>query len=356
MPTTLVTGATGFIGSHLARVLVERGDDVRVTVRPTSRLDALEGLDVQRVTADVLDARAVAAAVRGVDRVFHVAGSTHIRDDEERLHRTNATGTRVVLEACLRAGVGRVVHTSSVAALGPAPRGSTADETQVPRARDLAQVPYAAAKHAAEQEALRAAARGLPVVIASPSHVFGPGDHLRSSTDLVRRFLLRRIPAYVDGAINVVDVRDVAQGLVLVAERGEPGERYVLGDRNYTWERLFADLGRLSGVEPPALRLPVPAALALADAFRALPVPGRPLVDAAEVRAAAHYWTYRSTKARRELGWTTRPHEETVEATVAWWKDRLGGRVNGGGRQPLALRMTGAWVRRAEELASRLAD
>ncbi len=148
----------------------------------------------------------------------------------------------------------------------------------------------------------------------------------------------------------------VARGLVLVAERGEPGERYVLGDRNYTWERLFADLGRLSGVEPPALRLPVPAALALADAFRALPVPGRPLVDAAEVRAAAHNWTYRSTKARRELGWTTRPHEETVEATVAWWKDRLGGRVNGGGRQPLALRMTGAWVRRAEELATRLAD
>jgi len=356
LPTSLVTGATGFLGSHLARTLVERGDDVRVTVRPTSRLDALEGLDVERVTADILDARAMAVAVRGVDRVFHVAGSTRIRDDEHRLHRVNATGTRVVLEACLHAGVERVLHTSSVAALGPAPRGSTADETQVARAKDLAQVPYAAAKHAAEQEALRAAARGLPVVTASPAHAFGPGDHLRSSTEVVRRFLLRRIPAYVDGGINVVDVRDVAEGLVLVAEKGEPGERYILGDRNYTWERLFADLGRLSGVEPPALKLPVPAALALADAARSLPLPVRPLVDAAEVRAAAHYWTYRSTKARRQLGWTTRPHEETVEATVAWWKERLGSRVNGHGRQPLALRMTGAWLRRAEDLANRFAD
>jgi dihydroflavonol-4-reductase len=355
LPTTLVTGATGFLGSHLARVLVERGDDVRVNVRPASRLDALEGLEVERVTADILDARAMAGAVRGVDRVFHVAGSTRVRDGEDALHRVNATGTRVVLEACLRAGVERVVHTSSAAALGPAPRGSTADETQGPRPRDLAEAPHAAAKHAAEQEALRAAARGLPVVVASPSRVFGPGDHLQSSTDVVRRFLVRRIPAFVDGAISVVDVRDVAVGLVLAAERGTPGERYVLADRNYTWDRLFADLGRLSGVEPPAVKLSVPAALALAGTARALPIPGRPHVAAARIRAAAHYWTYRSTKARRELGWTTRPHEETVEATVAWWRARLGDAVHGG-RQPVALRMTGSWMRRAEELASRLAD
>jgi dihydroflavonol-4-reductase len=353
LPSTLVTGATGFIGSHVVRSLLERGDDVRVTVRRSSRREALEGLDVATVTADVTDARAVATAVRGADRVFHVAGSTHVRDDEARLFAANATGTRVVLEACRRAGVERVVHVSSVAALGPAPRGSTGDETQVAHAGALAGIPYAAAKLAGELEALRIGAAGLPVVIVSPTHVFGPGDVLRSSTDVVRRFLLRRIPAFVDGAINVVDVRDVAAGILLADERGEPGERYILGDRNYTWERLFSDLGRFSGVEPPAVKLPVAAALALAETGR-LPIPGAPRIHAAEIRAAAHYWTFRSSKARRELGWSTRPHEETVEATVAWWTERLGSRLHGSGRQPLALRLTGAWLRGLGDLAAGL--
>ena len=122
------------------------------------------------------------------------------------------------------------------------------------------------AKHAAEVEALRLAAHGLPVVIVNPAHVLGPGDHPRSSTELVRRFLRRRIPAYVDGALNVVDVHDVARGHLLADEQGEVGERYILGNRNYTLDRLFADLGRLSGVEPPAVKLPLAAALALARA------------------------------------------------------------------------------------------
>ena len=358
MPRTLVTGATGFIGSHVVRALLERGDDVRVTVRRTSRAEALEGLDVATVTADVTDARAVGLAVRGVDRVVHVAGSTRLRDGEARLFAVNATGTRVVLEACRRAGVERVVHVSSAAALGPAPRGSTADETQVAHARALAGIPYAAAKLAGELEALRLGAAGLPVVIVQPTVVFGPGDHLRSSTDVVRRFLLRQLPVYVDGAVNIVDVRDVAAGILLADEHGEVGARYILGDRNYTWERLFADLGRSSGVEPPAVRLPVAAALAFADTAGRIPVPvpGVARIHPAEVRAAAHYWTFRSTKARRELGWSTRPHEETVESTVAWWVERLGDRLGGSGRQPLPLRLTGVWLRGMSDLADRLRD
>jgi dihydroflavonol-4-reductase len=332
----LVTGATGFIGSRLVRALLERGDEVRVTVRPQSP-DTPAG--VRRVTADVTDRRAVRRAVRGVERVFHAAGTTNLRRPE--LLRVHAEGTRCVLEACLAAGVERVVHVSSVAAIGPARPGGALDERHV-RTGPLG-LPYPDAKHAAEVEALRVAARGLPVVVACPAHVFGAGDERRSSTDVVRRFLLRRIPAYVDGAINIVDVEDVVAGLLLCAERGAPGERYILGTRNYTWQRLFSELERVSGVEGPAVRLPVRVALALAEA--SVRAPGPTLVTPAEIRTAAHWWTYRSAKARRELGWTTRPHEDTVEATVRFHVERLGDRLDRAGRrQPLAWRLLGRAV------------
>src|SRR5215210_8393227 len=272
MPTTLVTGATGFVGSHVARALVARGDEVRATVRPTSKLGALRGLDVETVVADVTDRRAVRRALRGVTRVFHVAGTTNLRMASDDLFRINVAGTRTVLEESLRAEVERVVHTSSVVAVGPAPPGGVADERQVWRGGELG-IPYVGSKHEAEVEALRIGARGLPVVVVCPAYVLGPGDTHRSSTELVRRFMLRRIPAYVDGAINVVDVGDVAAGHLLADEGGVPGERYILGNRNYTWDRLFADLARLSGVEGPAMRLPVSAALALADALARMPGP-----------------------------------------------------------------------------------
>jgi len=352
--TSLVTGATGFVGSHVARALLARGDRVRVTVRETSDAIALEGLDVERVIADVTDRRAVRRAMKGVERVFHVAGVTNLRASEDLLRRANVDGTTVICEEALRAGVQRLVHTSSVGAIGPARRGSTADESSPFRAADLA-VPYVHSKRAAEREALRVAELGLPVVIVNPAHVFGRGDHLMSSTAVVRRFMLRQIPAYVDGAINIVDVEDVAAGHLLADERGTLGERYILGNRNYTWDRLFADIGRFSGVEPPALRLPVVAALGLAEAGAVLP--GKAPVTPGEIRGASQWWAFRSTKAKRELGWSTRPHEETVETTVDWWRERLGDRVPARGgisRQPLALRLTGFTMRQIDGVASRL--
>jgi dihydroflavonol-4-reductase len=331
----LVTGATGFIGSHLVRALLERGDDVRMTVRGP---DALPGLDVERVTADVTDRRAMRRAARGVERAFHAAGSTNLRLGADELLRINVGGTRCALEACLAEGVQRVVHVSSVAAIGPARRNGALDERHV-RPAPLG-LPYPDSKHAAEVEALRVAARGLDVVVASPAHVLGWGDERRSSTDVVRRFLLRRIPAYVDGAINVVDVEDVAAGLLLCDSRGVAGERYILGNRNYTWDRLFSDLERFSGVERPALRLPLPVALALAEA--AVRAPGPTPLTPSEVRTAANWWTYRSAKARRELGWSTRPHEDTVEATVRFYEERLAERLSlSGRRQPLPWRVLG---------------
>jgi dihydroflavonol-4-reductase len=349
--TVLVTGATGFIGAQVTRLLVQRADDVRVAVRASSRRDAFAGLDVHAVTADVTDRRAMRRALRGVDRLFHVAGSTNLRLPEAELLRLNALGTRVVFEAALAAGVERAVHVSSVAAIGPAPVGGTADERQV-RSVPLG-IPYADSKLAAEVEALRVAARGLDVVIACPAHVLGRGDAGRSSTDIVRRFLFRRIPAYVDGAINVVDVADVAAGLLLCETRGATGERYILANRNYTWQRFFAELTRLSGVEPPALRLPLGVAVAVAEAAQRLPGP-TPLTPS-EVRTAGHWWTYRSGRARRELGWTTVPHEETVEATVAWYREREGERLRRAGtRQPLPWRLAGLAARAAEEVDHRV--
>ena len=353
MPTVLVTGASGLVGSHVARRLVERGDRVLVTVRERSRTDNLDTIDAERVRCDVLDRRAVRRAMRGVDRVFHVAGLTSLRATGETLFRVNVEGTRIVMEEALRAGVERVVHTSSVAAIGPAPRGSTADERQPFSAGGL-DVPYVHAKREAEAEVFRVAAAGLPVVVVNPGHVLGRGDLYRSSTEIVLRFLRRQIPAYVDGALNIVDAEDVARGHLLADERGTPGERYILGNRNFTLDRLFADLGRMSGVAPPPVKLPLPAALAVARGLES--VPGAvPPITAVEVRAAAQWWAYRSTKAKRELGWRPGHHDEPLERTIAWYRERgTAGLARPGTGQPLALRLTGLAVRRADAVVDRL--
>ena len=326
---TLLTGATGFIGSHVARRLAERGDDLRMTVRDAGGREspgreAIRGLEIEEARCDVRDRRAVRRALKGVDRVFHVAGLLSIRPrDAERVFEVNAGGTKTLLEECLRAGVERVVHTSTAAALGPAPPGDAADETQLFTAGRLG-IPYVNSMHEGEVEALRLAAQGLPLVCVNPTVVFGAGDVHGTSTRLVRNFLLGRLPVYADGAINVVDVRDVAAGHLLADEQGAVGERYILGGRNYTFDRLFADLSRLSGVDPP-LRLSGGTAKLAARLLET--APGRAPISSAEVAAASQWWTYRSTKARRGLGWRARPHEETLEATVAWHVEREGDRM-----------------------------
>ncbi len=349
----LVTGGAGLVGSHVVRALLERGDDVRVTVRERTRTENLDGLDVERVTCDVLAPREVRDAMRGVEKLFHVAGSTSLRARPADLFRINVEGTRIVLAEALRAGVERVVHTSSVAAVGPASRGSTADETSVFRAGRFG-LPYVNAKHEAETEAMRFCAAGLPVVIVNPAHVFGRGDVNRSSTELVRRFLRREIPAYVDGALCVVGAADVARGHLLADEHGTVGERYVLGGRNFTLDRLFADLGRLSGVEPPAVKLPLPAALAGARVAAA--IPGRAPFTETEIRAMSLWWAFRSTKAKRELGWTTSHHEEPLAQAIAWHREREAADLSPpGSRQPLVLRATGLGLRTAGAAVRRVA-
>jgi dihydroflavonol-4-reductase len=348
LASVLVTGATGFIGSHVARLLADRGDEVVLAVEGDSNVAAIEDLDLKRVKCDVRDRRAVRRALKGVERVFHCAGITSVRpEDGDRLFDVNVLGTKLVMEECLRAEVERVVYTSSAAVVGPAEDGKTADETQLFSGGELG-IPYVSSVHEAEVEAMRVAARGLPLVCVNPGVCFGAGDHLLSSTRLVRSFLLGRIPVYTDGAISVVDVRDAAEGHLLADRRGQVGERYILGGRNFTFERLFADLGRLSGIDPP-VRLPTGAARLLAAAGRSWPL------TPVEVRAAGHSWTYRSTKAKRELGWSARPHEETLEATVSWHLEREHDRIARNRRsQQIQVRLAGAAVGAAETAAGAL--
>jgi dihydroflavonol-4-reductase len=352
MGRTLVTGATGFIGSHLVRALAARGDDLRLLVRRRTDVGHLAGIEFERATGDVTDRRAVRRATAGVERVFHVAGTTSLRRaDRERVFDVNVRGTRIVLEEALAAGVERVVHTSSVAAVGPAKPNGTADETQLFTAGGLG-IPYVNSKHESEVEALRLAAHGLPVVIVNPSFCFGPDDPRGTSMRLIRRFLLQQIPAYVDGGLNVVDVRDVADGHLLADREGEVGERYILGGRNFTLDRLFADLARISEVSAPALKLPAPVVL---TAVRALARAGLPLpVEPDEVRAAGLWWTYRNAKARNELGFKARPHETTLEEAVAWQAEQLGDRVGEAATpEAAAMLVLGRALRAGQRLVGR---
>ena len=350
MPTTLVTGATGFVGSHVARALVARGDDVRVTVRATSNLDALAGLDVETTIADLTDRRAVRRALQGVARVFHVAGSTNLRAQAEALFEANVVATRVVLEECLRAEVERVVHTSSTAAIGPAPKGGTADERQLWRGG--LGIPYADAKHEAEVEALRIAARGLPVVVVCPAYVLGRGDLGRSSTELVRRFMLRRIPAYVEGAINVVDVEDVAAGMLLADARGRP--RRALHPRQpqlHVGPPVRRPRAAVGGRAAGAAALEDGGAGAGRDAgARARPDPdhaGR----GAQRRAAGGptarprrgaSWAGRRARTRRP---SRRPSPGTASARAGGWRGSGRGSRSAGGRPASRCGGSASWCR-----------
>ena len=345
MPRTLVTGATGFLGSHLTRLLVERGDEVVALVRPGSSLEVAAELGVATARGDVRDRRAVRRAMRDADRVFHLAGTTNLRLSREETFALHVEGTRIMLEEALRSGVERVVHTSSVAAIGPARKGGVATEAHVWDAARYG-IPFVDSKHEAEKVALALSERGLPVVIVNPATMLGPGDPGRSSTVLVERFLRRQIPAYVDGTLNIVGVQDVARGHLLADERGVPGQRYILGNRNFTMDRLFADLARLSGIDPPAVKLPARVAVALAEGGQW--VGGGTMPSPEEVRIISLNWACSSAKAKRELGWRTSPHEDCLEETIAWYREREGSELSPpGSRQPVALRVAGTLVRRS---------
>ncbi|MGH2979500.1 MAG: NAD-dependent epimerase/dehydratase family protein [Solirubrobacterales bacterium] len=312
-----VTGATGFVGAHVAALLVGRGDEVRVTVRDRRRLRALEGLDVEVVDADVLDPRAMRRAVKGCDVLFHTAGVVASRP-HNKVWRANAIAPRIAVEEAARADLGRVVVTSSVASIGPAPPDRAANErnSYPPGGTGLL---YTDSKHEGEMAALGAAERlGIDVVPVCPSYVLGPafnrGVPGETSTRIVANYMRGRLPAVVDAYTNIVDVEDVARGHLLAADRGRAGERYILGGENLRWSDVVDRIARISGVRHPLIVLP-PEVVGVADALKRAHVP---LGIVEGIRLMAPDWRYSSARARRELGYRPRGANATLRRTVAW--------------------------------------
>jgi dihydroflavonol-4-reductase len=345
--TVCVTGATGFIGAHVAQ-LASESSPVRVTYRDDARLARLGELEAEPVRADVLDRAALRRAFRGCETVFHCAGYVGSHPSE-RVWRVNALSPRIAVDAAAAEGVRRVVVTSSVAGIGPAPPGQTGTEDDYYRGGGLG-LAYPDAKHEGEAEALAAGVRsGVEVMIVNPSYVFGvpvdqtvPGE---TSTRMIGNYLRGRLPAIVDGETNVVDVRDVAKGHIRAAERGRTGERYVLGGHDTRWVELFKRVAELSGVRHPLLVLPREAGgLARAAEAAGLPSP----VSAEGLVLMAQNWRYSSAKARRELGYRARPLDRTLTDTIDWYRDLVDSGTIGGGR-PSALSIAAHGMRVADQ-------
>lgn len=312
-----VTGATGFVGAHLAALLAERGEEVRVTVRDRRRLRALHGLDVEVVDADVLDRRSMRRALAGCEVLFHTAGMVASRP-RGKVWRTNAVAPRIAVEEAARAGVGRVVVTSSVASIGPAPPDRAATERN-PYPADGTGLLYTDSKHEGERAALSAAERlGVDTVSVCPSYVLGPAFNRRlpgeTSTRIVANYLRGRLPAVVDAFTNIVDVADVARGHVLAAEAGRPGERYILGGENLRWSEVIERIARISGIHHPVIVLP-PEIAGLASTLKRAHL-GFGVLEG--IRLMAPDWRYSSARARRELGYKPRGANDVLRRTIDW--------------------------------------
>ncbi|GAB4311932.1 MAG: NAD-dependent epimerase/dehydratase family protein [Candidatus Bipolaricaulota bacterium] len=337
----LVTGATGFIGANVVRALLERGYDVRAFVRPGADRANLDGLAVEWAEGDVRDARSVRAATAGCSLVFHIAALYAFWARPRRLiYEVNVDGTGNVLRAAEEERVERVVVTSSVAALGLRGDGRPADEA-VPATSATLIGDYKRSKFLAQELALAFAHRGLPVVIVNPSFPVGPYDRKPTPTgQVIVDFLNGRMPAYVDGGVNVVAVEDVALGHVLAAERGQLGERYILGGENLTMREFFRLLSVVSGRPAPRLRLPAAllTPLAYLNAAWSAATGTVPRLTPDTARMARHRMFYDPGKAVRELGLPQTPAREALRRAVEWFRGNgyVRGRSSrrGGGRAP----------------------
>lgn len=321
----LVTGGTGFVGANLVRELLASGATVRVLARPAGDRQALQGCAVEIAEGDLLDVASVERAVAGARHVYHVAADYRLwARDPRALFRANVDGTRHVLRAAAEAGAVRIVYTSTVGALGIPKDGAAGDEATPVSLGDMVG-PYKASKFLAERVADEMAARGAPVVIVNPSAPIGPWDVKPTPTgQMIVDFLAGRMFASVDTGLNLVHVRDVARGHVQAAERGRPGQKYILGHENVPLLDLLRRLAALTGLPGPRLRIPYAVAwMAAAGMEGVARLTGRPpRVALTAVRMARKRMYFSPTKAVAELGLPQTPVDEALRDAVDWFRAR----------------------------------
>ncbi|MGF1479247.1 MAG: hopanoid-associated sugar epimerase [Cyanophyceae cyanobacterium] len=316
-----VTGGTGFIGANLVRRLLRQGYAVRTLVRSTSRLDNLQSLETDIVTGDVNDPE-LSRQIRGCQVLFHVAAQYSLwQADRKAVYINNVQGTRNVLAAARRAGIERTIYTSSVAAIGVS-SGIAVDETYQSALADLVG-DYKKSKYLAEQEAKAAVALGQDVVIVNPSTPIGPWDLKPTPTGaIILRFLRREMPVYVNTGLNLIDVRDVAQGHLLALERGQTGERYILGHQNLTLKALLDQLAPMTGMTAPRYSVPrwIPLSVAWIEEQILAPWGKQPTVPVDGVRMSRQVMYYDASKAVRELGLPQSPIPVALKDAVEWFR------------------------------------
>ncbi|MGH8592313.1 MAG: hopanoid-associated sugar epimerase [Gammaproteobacteria bacterium] len=322
----LITGATGFVGAAVLRKLIEHEHEARVLVRAESSRVNLEGLPVEVVVGDLRDRQSLEHAVGTCEALYHVAADYRLwAKDPEELYQANVIGTRNIVLAAAQAGVRRIVYTSSVATLGLNPDGAPADE-QTPVSLQQMIGHYKRSKFLAEQEITRLVSeQGLPVVIVNPSTPIGPRDVKPTPTGrMVLDAATGRMPAYVDTGLNVVHVDDVAAGHLLAFERGNIGERYILGGHNMTLRQILECVARITGGKSPRIRLPqgliLPFAYVSEAWAKVTNARTPPRLTVAGVRMSKKKMFFTSAKAERELAYRFRPAEEAIEEAIAWFR------------------------------------
>ena len=321
---TFLTGATGFLGSHVARALAAQGANLRLLVRPTSNLKNLEGLNADTVTGDLRNSASLEKAMQGCEVVFHVAADYRLwlRDPAE-MYRSNVEGTRAILDAARKNKVRAVVYTSSVATIGFTGNGRPADEDSPVSLADMIGH-YKRSKFMAEQLALDAGRAGLRVVTVNPTTPVGEQDIKPTPTGrIVVDFLKRKFPAYVETGLNLVDVRECARGHIAALEKGRSGERYILGGENLTLKKILDKLGAISGLPSPTVKLPYFVAYiagAVDEAVSGRLLGREPRATVETVRMGKKKMWATSDKAERELGWKIIPADDALRRAVEWFR------------------------------------
>jgi dihydroflavonol-4-reductase len=326
MAKALVTGAAGFIGCHVVRCLQQQNVEVRAMLAPNESDRAIAGLDVEKVVTDVRDKSAVEHAVAGCSQVYHLAAIYALYlDNRADMYNVNVDGTRHIMSACEKHQVEKVVHTSSIAAIGVTNTVSAATEDTPFRDFTIGD-DYVLSKYISEQEALSWVPKDVPVVVVNPGFPFGPYDFRPTPTGrMVLEILQERLPGYFPGGLTAVDVEDVAMGHVLAAQKGEVGKRYLLSGTNLTYRDFILSTASRAGVKPSGRKLPLPVARLVAHAFvaRRKLFGIDPLLTPGLLNYSARHLYYDNTRAKKELGWETTPLNDTLDKTITFFRTEL---------------------------------